>query len=137
MSGAWVDGEPSKGENDMTDQVFFDNFNDALIAAHRHSRMVECGYAYAVQWPLGHCTVEFRKPSLRDQRMRVIECSGRCSHERRVCRDGVRATIRPHTLQVSMMTRIQCKAIAARLAKELDAELLRLLRQASAFQFGR
>ena len=75
MSGAWVDGEPSKGENDMTDQVFFDNFNDALIAAHRHSRMVECGYAYAVQWPLGHCTVEFRKPSLRDQRMRVIECS--------------------------------------------------------------
>ena len=60
----------------MTDQVLFDNFNDALIAAHRHSRMVECGYAYAVQWPLGHCTVEFRKPSLRDQHMRVVECSG-------------------------------------------------------------
>ena len=37
--------------------------------------IIECGYAYAVQWPLGHCTVEFRKPSLRDQRMRVIECS--------------------------------------------------------------
>ena len=59
----------------MTNQVPFDNFNDALIAAHRQSRMVEkCGYAYAVQWPLGHCTVEFRKPSLRDQRMRVVEC---------------------------------------------------------------
>ena len=27
------------------------------------------------KWPLGHCTVEFRKPSFRDQRMRVIECS--------------------------------------------------------------
>ena len=66
----------STGDSAMTDQVLFDNFNDALIAAHRHSRMVECGYAYAVQWPLGHCTVEYRKPSLRDQRMRVVECSG-------------------------------------------------------------
>jgi hypothetical protein len=47
-----------------------------MISAHRHSRMVECGYSYAVQWPLGHCTVEYRKPSLRDQRMRVVECSG-------------------------------------------------------------
>ena len=64
------------GDSTMTDQVLFDNFNDAVIAAHRHSRMVECGYAYAVQWPLGHCTVEYRKPSLRDQRMRVVECSG-------------------------------------------------------------
>ena len=33
----------------MADQVLFDNFSDALIAAHRHSRMVECGYAYAVR----------------------------------------------------------------------------------------
>ena len=65
----------STERNSMTDQVLFDNFNDALIAAHRQSRMVECRCAYAVQWPLGHCTVEFRKPSLRDQRMRVVECS--------------------------------------------------------------
>jgi hypothetical protein len=48
---------------------------DATIAAHRQSRMVACGVAYAVRWPLGHCTVEFRKPSLRDQRMTVVECS--------------------------------------------------------------
>lgn len=53
----------------------FETFADALIAAHRHSRMVECGYAFAVKWPLGHCTVEFRKPSLRDQRMKVICCA--------------------------------------------------------------
>ena len=59
----------------MATQVLFASFNDAVIAAHRQSRMVECGYAYAVQWPLGHCTVEFRKPLLRDPRMRVIECS--------------------------------------------------------------
>lgn len=63
------------GRREMAEQVLFDDFNAALIAAHRHSRMVECGYAFAVQWPLGHCTVEFRKPSLRDQRMRVVECS--------------------------------------------------------------
>ena len=64
-----------EGTDMKTEQMVYDNFNDALIAAHRHSRMVECGYAFAVQWPLGHCTVEFRKPSLRDQRMRVVECS--------------------------------------------------------------
>ena len=51
-----------------------ENFNDALIAAHRQSRRVASGYAYAVQWPLGHCTVEFCKPTLRDSRMRVVEC---------------------------------------------------------------
>jgi hypothetical protein len=26
------------GDSAMTDQVLFDNFNDALIATHRHSR---------------------------------------------------------------------------------------------------
>jgi hypothetical protein len=59
----------------MTTQILFASLDEAVIAAHRHSRMVECGYAYAVQWPLGHISVEFRKPSLRDPRMRVIECS--------------------------------------------------------------
>ena len=60
----------------MSKQVLYDSFSDAVIAAHRQSREVAVGYAFAVQWPLGHCTVEFRKPMLRDQRMRVIECSG-------------------------------------------------------------
>jgi hypothetical protein len=54
--------------------VVHETFNDALIAAHRQAKIVACEYAFAVQWPLGHCTVEFRKPSLRDQRMRVVEC---------------------------------------------------------------
>ena len=54
--------------------VLEDNFSAAIIAAHRQSRAVSSGVAYAVQWPLGHCTVEYRKPSLRDQRMKVIEC---------------------------------------------------------------
>lgn len=55
--------------------ALYDTFADALIAAHRHSRMVACGYAFAVQWPLGHNTVEYVKPSLRDPRMKVIECA--------------------------------------------------------------
>jgi hypothetical protein len=55
-------------------QVLFDTFADALIAAHRQSRMVERGIAYAVRWPLGHCTVEFVAPSLRDPSMRVVCC---------------------------------------------------------------
>ena len=60
----------------MTIPALFDTLADAIIAAHRQSRMVEANVAYAVQWPLGHYTVEFRKPTLRDQRMRVIECTG-------------------------------------------------------------
>lgn len=58
----------------MTKEVIHATLSDAIIAAHRHSRMVECGYAFAMQWPLGHCTVEYKKPSLRDQRMKVILC---------------------------------------------------------------
>lgn len=54
--------------------IIYDTLSDAIIAAHRHSRMVESGRAFAVKWPLGHCTVEYRVPSLRDQRMKVIEC---------------------------------------------------------------
>ena len=50
----------------------YDDFNDAIIAAHNQAK--KDGYAFAVQWPLGHSTVEARKPSLRNQRMRVIEC---------------------------------------------------------------
>jgi len=53
----------------------FESLADAIIAAHRQSRQVAAGVAYAVQWPLGHFTVEFCKPSLRDQRMKVIECA--------------------------------------------------------------
>ena len=59
----------------LTGSSTFETFADALIAAHRQSRMVECGYAFAVKWPLGNCTVEFCKPSLRDQRMKVICCA--------------------------------------------------------------
>jgi hypothetical protein len=50
----------------------YDDFNDAIIAAHNQAK--KDGYAFAVQWPSGHSTVEARKPSLRNQRMRVIEC---------------------------------------------------------------
>ena len=56
----------------MQNEAIYTDFNDALIAAHRASQ--ENGFAFAVQWPLGHSTVEARKPSLRDQRMRVICC---------------------------------------------------------------
>jgi hypothetical protein len=46
-----------------------------LIAAKARSRLNGLGYAFAVQWPAGHCTVEDRKPSLRNQQMRVVECT--------------------------------------------------------------
>lgn len=52
----------------------FDTLADAISHAHRISRQVAQGHAFAVQWPLGHCTVEFRKPILRDQRMKVVCC---------------------------------------------------------------
>lgn len=52
-------------------QVKFETFADALSAAKR--RAEEIGFAYAVEWPLGHFTCEDRKPSLRDQRCRVVE----------------------------------------------------------------
>jgi hypothetical protein len=54
----------------------YETFSDAILAAHRESRQAACGYAFAVQWPLGHSTVEVRKPSLRDQRMKVVCCEG-------------------------------------------------------------
>ena len=54
--------------------IIYDTLSDAIIAAHRHSRMVGIGRAFAVKWPLGHCTVEYRTPSLRDQRMKVVCC---------------------------------------------------------------
>jgi hypothetical protein len=59
----------------MNKQATHETFSDAVIAAHRQSRQVACGVAYAVQWPLGHNTVEFCKPSLRDSRMKVVECA--------------------------------------------------------------
>ncbi|MCA3244997.1 MAG: hypothetical protein ING29_00830 [Azospirillum sp.] len=59
----------------MTQSSTYETFSEAVIAAHRQSRQVACGVAYAVQWPLGHNTVEFRKPSLRDNRMKVVECA--------------------------------------------------------------
>lgn len=48
---------------------------DALISAKARSRLNSLGYAFAIQWPGGHCTVEDRKPSLRNQQMRVVECT--------------------------------------------------------------
>jgi hypothetical protein len=47
---------------------------NTLIAAKARARLSGLGCAYAVQWPLGHCTVEDRKPSLRSPQMKVIEC---------------------------------------------------------------
>lgn len=58
----------------MNKSPLFNSLSDAIIAAHRQSRQVAAGVAYAVQWPLGHFTVEYCKPSLRDARMKVIEC---------------------------------------------------------------
>ena len=52
----------------------YPSFNDALIAAHRQSVLLESGRAFAVQWPGGHSTVEFKVPSLRGQRMKVVCC---------------------------------------------------------------
>lgn len=48
---------------------------DALIAAKARARLNGLGYAFAIQWPAGHCTAEDRKPSLRNQQMRVVECT--------------------------------------------------------------
>lgn len=45
---------------------------EAIAEAHKASKAN--GYAYAVQWPAGHWTVETRKPSLRQSGMTVIEC---------------------------------------------------------------
>jgi hypothetical protein len=57
----------------MTVQAF-DIFTDCVVAAHSEAKKNEFGYAFAVKWPLGHCTVETRKPSLRSHQMKVIEC---------------------------------------------------------------
>lgn len=51
------------------------DFYDALIAAKARARLNGLGYAFAIQWPAGHCTAEDRKPSLRNQQMRVVECT--------------------------------------------------------------
>jgi len=48
---------------------------NTLIAAKARSRLNGLGYSHAVQWPDGHCTVEDLKPSLRNQHMKVIECT--------------------------------------------------------------
>ena len=47
---------------------------EAIIAAKARARLNGQGYAFAVQWPDGHCTVEDRKPSLRSRDMRVMDC---------------------------------------------------------------
>ena len=48
---------------------------EALIAAKARARLNGLGYAFAIQWPDGHCTNSDRKPSLRNQQMRVVECT--------------------------------------------------------------
>ena len=47
---------------------------ETIIAAKARARLNKLGYAFAVQWPDGHCTVEDRKPSLRARDMRVLDC---------------------------------------------------------------
>lgn len=51
----------------------FETWEDTVIGAKRRAKVIGVA-AYAVRWPLGHFTVEDRKPSLRDQNFRVLEC---------------------------------------------------------------
>lgn len=53
----------------------YHDFNGAVIAAHSESRTSKLGAPYAVQWPAGYCTVEYRKPSVRSWRMRIVCCA--------------------------------------------------------------
>jgi hypothetical protein len=46
----------------------------ALIGAKARAKLNGRGYAFAVQWPTGRCTVEDDKPMLRQPGMRVIDC---------------------------------------------------------------
>lgn len=55
----------------MSNASQIETWEDALVAAKRRAKQI--GFAYAVQWPTGNITCEDRKPSLRDQRFRVIE----------------------------------------------------------------
>lgn len=52
-----------------------ENWIDTLSAAKRQAQTNGQGYAFAVQWPAGHFTVEDRKPSLRQPGMRVEDVS--------------------------------------------------------------
>lgn len=56
------------------EMVMFSDWYETLLAAKVRARQNGRNYAFAVQWPDGHCTVEDAKPSLRNQHMRVIEC---------------------------------------------------------------
>ena len=47
---------------------------DTVSAAKSRAKSNGNGYAFAVQWPAGHFTVEDRKPSLRAPGMRVLDC---------------------------------------------------------------
>ena len=48
------------------------SWEDAIIAAKHRAK--EIGVAYAVRWPLGHSTVEDRKPLLRNRDCKMLEC---------------------------------------------------------------
>ena len=50
----------------------FETWEDTVTGAKHRAKVI--GVAYAIRWPLGHFTVEDRKPSLRDQNFRVLEC---------------------------------------------------------------
>lgn len=56
-------------------KVIYDTFDDAVVAAHRKARTVFKERAYAVRWPLGHCTTEYVAPVLRDPLMKVVCCT--------------------------------------------------------------
>ena len=46
----------------------------ALIGAKARAKLNGRGYAFAVQWPTGLCTIEDNKPMLRQPGMKVIDC---------------------------------------------------------------
>lgn len=52
----------------------FETWEDTVMAAKTRARANERGYAYAVQWPDKHFTVEDNRPLLRNRDFRVLEC---------------------------------------------------------------
>ena len=53
----------------------YNNRYDAIAAAHRQSRVLECGYAYVIQWKPDHYTVSLDKPLVRNRDTKILCCS--------------------------------------------------------------
>lgn len=50
----------------------FETWEDTIVGAHHRAKVI--GVAYAVRWPVGRFSVEYRKPLLRNQNFRLLEC---------------------------------------------------------------